>query len=337
MSSRLLYIIGVGLALVGCDIRPKEHFAQKPIPVQVETVSQTTAVFTNTYVGDIEESGKVPLGFPMGGRVVAVNCHSGQQVRAGQVLVETDSTKAYELYLSATASLNQAEDGYRRAQLVYAEGGITEQKMVEISTQLTQVRALAKVAKQNLEDCSLVAPVDGTIAQCNVHVGQQIAPDITAVMLLDVEGYNVIFSVPEKEVAQLRIGDKGWVDIDAIGAEQIPVRIIEKSPVASRVARTYEIKACLEQIPEQIMSNMIAQVRLQTQQKCGYLIPRSAVTLYDNHTVLWVVSDSVAVRQVVAVGENISDSLLVIDGIQEGTQVIVAGGQKLWQGAQITY
>lgn len=337
MSRKVLYILLVAMMLAGCDIRPKEHFAQMPIPVQVQVMTQTSSVFSRTYVGDIEESGKVPLSMPMGGRVVAVHCHMGQQVQAGQLLVKIDSTRAYEIYQSALAALNQAEDGYHRAQLVFAEGGITEQRMVEINTQLTQARALAKVAKQSLEDCSLVAPVDGTIGQCNVQVGQQVLPNVTLVTILDMKGYNVIFSVPEKEVAQLNIGDKGWVEIAAVDAQSVPIRIVEKSPVASRIARTYQVKACLEQVPQQVMPNMIAKVRLFSQQTTGYAVPRSAVTLYQNQTTLWIANDSVAVRQPVVVGENISDSLLITDGIHNGTTVIVAGIQKLWQGAPITY
>lgn len=337
MKTKFPFILLLAFVFVGCDIRPKEHFAQNPVPVQVETVTQTTSVSTHAYVGDIEESGKVPLSLPTGGRVLAVNCHVGEQVKAGQVLIQIDSTRAFELYQSAMASLSQAEDGYRRAQTVYAEGGITEQKMVEISTQLTQARALAKVAEQSLQDCSLLAPVDGTVGQCNVRVGQQAAPAVTVVTLLDMKGYNVIFSVPENEVSQIKIGDRGWIDVAAIGAVNLPVRVTEKSPVANRIARTYEVKACLEQTPQQLMPNMIAKVRLQSQRDCGYLVPRSAVTLYENQTVLWVADDSVATRRAVIVGENIADSLLITGGLQEGTQVIVAGIQKLWQGARITY
>ncbi|MCQ2334126.1 MAG: efflux RND transporter periplasmic adaptor subunit [Paludibacteraceae bacterium] len=337
MSRKALYILLVAMMLVGCDIRPKEHFIQAPIPVQVHTATLTTAVSSRAYVGDIEESGRVPLALPIGGRVIAVHCHMGQQVKAGQVLVETDTTKAYELYRSATAALHQAEDGCQRAQLVYDEGGITDQKMVEINTQLTQARALAKVAQQGLEDCRLVAPVDGTIGQCNVHVGQQALPNATLVTILDMNGYNVVFSVPEDEVAQIKIGDKGWAEIAAIDAQYVPIHIVEKCPVASRVARTYEVKACMEHVPQQLMPNMIAKVKLCSQQNRGYWIPRSAVTLYQNGTSLWIANDSTAVRQSVVVGENMADSLLITEGLQEGSQVIVAGIQKLWQGARITY
>ena len=59
----------------------------------------------------------------------------------------------------AHATLDQAEDGYRRAEQVYRSGSIAEVKMVEITTKLNQARAAS--ADKALEDCTIKAPFDG--------------------------------------------------------------------------------------------------------------------------------------------------------------------------------
>lgn len=331
------FLILTAILLAGCDLRPKEHFEQPALEVRVLPIAERAYVHTHTYVGEIEESNKIPLSMPAGGQVTSVRCHVGDKVQAGQILLQVDSARAHDIWQSAEATLRQAEDGYRRAQEVFLEGGVTEQKMVEIRSQLTQARSMASMAERSLHDCSLRAPQSGTIGQCDAHVGQQLTPGLTVITILDMKGYNVVFSVPEDEVAGINVGDKGCIDVAAIGATSLPMQVIEKDPTANRVARTYQIKARCQNPPEQLMPNMIAKVRLESQQISGFMVPRSAVVLYHNEPTLWIAHDSTAVRRSVVVGEYIEDGVLITDGLDEGDQVIVAGIQKLWQGAEITY
>lgn len=323
--------------LTGCNLQSQEQDEQHRIKVNILTIAEHFYTHTHTYMGELEESHKVPLSMPAGGLITSVKCNVGNKVQAGQVLVQVDTTRAGQLYQSALATLYQAQDGYNRAQEVYQEGGITEQKMVEIRSQLTQAQAMANLAHKTLTDCTLRAPQAGTIGQCDVHVGQQIAPGITIVSLLDMNGLNVVFAVSEDEVNRIMVGDSGTIDVAAIGAKQLPIIVVEKTPTANPVARTYQVKARCITPPASLLPNMIARVQLQSQQVSGFLVPRAAIGLYQNTPSLWVARDSTAVRQTVQIGEYIEDGVLVTEGLNEGDQVIVSGIQKLWQGAEITY
>ena len=96
-------------------------------------------------------------------------------MKADEVLLRIDDTQARQSLQAAEATLRAAQDGYDRAKQVYAEGGITEQKMVEIESKLSQAQSVVASAKKMLDECTLRAPSAGTIGRCDIHVGQLVA------------------------------------------------------------------------------------------------------------------------------------------------------------------
>lgn len=339
---KYIYILCASLmVLVSCDKvqdklpNRKPKYENQAIRVKVQTMDEQTHTYTHTYVGRIEEVSSVPLSVMTTGQVLSVKVKTGDRVKAGQELLRIDDTQARNALQAAQATYQQAQDGYKRAKQVYAEGGVTEQKMVEINSQLKQAKSMLSMSQKSLNDCVLRAPVDGVIGECRVHVGQNVAPAVPVITLLDMNGYNVAFDVAEADIAAIRAGEEGSIVVAAAGNDTLPVRVVEKNLLANTIAHTYTVKAMLLRGDSCLLPGMVSKVWLQSQSVSGYFVPFECVQTMPTGKSVWVVSNGIAQRRSIEVGEYVSGGVLITKGLHEGDQVVVEGFQKMYNGAKV--
>lgn len=326
------------LCLAGCDklpINKKPQYENKPLKVEVETIGNVTHANTHTYVGRIEEVSSVQLSAQNAGQVTAVYVKTGDRVRQGQELFRTDDTQAKNALQAANATYKQAQDGYKRAQQVYKEGGVTEQKMVELSSQLEQARSMLSMSRKSLNDCVMRAPVDGVIGECKVRTGQTVAPGVPLITLLDMDGYNVTFDVAEADIAAIQVGDSGAIQVPAIGQDTLPIRVVEKNLLANTIAHTYTVKAVLTDTQQTtLLPGMVSKVWITSQSVSGYFVPFDCVQTLPSGKSVWVVQGGIAFRRQVEIGQFTSGGVIITKGLHEGDMVVTEGYQKLYNGAK---
>lgn len=326
------------LPLMGCNSNAKKKNADTPLKVHTEVIANTTSTYTHTYVGKIESTASIPLTMQSAGQVLQVYVRKGDRVKAGQEILRIDNTRAKDALQAASATLKEIEDGYARAEKVFAEGGVTEQKMVELQAKLQQARSMVNMSKKSVDDCVLRAPSAGVIGDCDVHVGQVVSPVLPVATLLHTDGFNVSFDVAETDIPHLAVGDKGGIQIAAIGQDTIPIRIIEKSLVANLIAHTYTLKAEVRATEAQkkvLLPGMISKVWLQTQITSGYAVPTRCVQILQSGHSVWVVENGKAQRRAVEIGMHTQGRVLVTNGLHTGDTLIVEGQQKLYSGAAV--
>ncbi len=184
----------------------------------------------------------------------------------------------------------------------------------------------------------LRAPSDGVIGDCDIHVGQVVSPVLPVATLLHTDGFNVVFDVAEQDVSHISVGDKGAIQIAALGLDTLPVRIVEKSLVANTIAHTYTIKAevlASEAYKKALLPGMISKVWLNTQITSGYAVPTQCVQILQTGHSVWVVENGKAQRRAVEIGMHTQGRVLVTSGLQAGDTLIVEGQQKLYGGAAV--
>lgn len=339
---RYIYILcAAAMVLAGCDKVQdklpvkKPKYENQPIRVKVQTMDEQTHVYTHTYVGKIEEVSSVPLSAQTAGQVLSVKVKTGDRVKAGQELLRIDDTQARNALQAAQATFQQAQDGYNRAKQVFAEGGVTEQKMVEINSQLKQAKSMLSMSQKSLNDCVMRAPVDGVIGECKVRVGQNVAPAVPIITLLDMDGYNVAFDVAEADIAAIQAGGEGRIVVPAAGNDTLPVRVVEKNLLANAIAHTYTVKAMLLRPDSCLLPGMVSKVWLQSQSVSGYFVPFECVQTLPSGKSVWVANGGIAIRRNIEVGEYVSGGVLVTNGLHAGDQVVVEGFQKMYNGAKV--
>lgn len=331
-------ILGLALcALMACSKQANQEYAQAPIKVKTTVVAPQAGSATSRYVGTIEPTHETPLSLETTGRVTAINVKNGDRVRKGQVLLTVDNTQALNALQGAEAALKHAQDGYDRVSKVHAKGVVSDQKMVEVESQLAQAKSLYAAAKKRLEECTLIAPCDGVVNGLTLELGQAVLPGAKLCSVLDVSGFNVRFTVPEAEIRNL--GKTGEVECAAVNAV-FPVTISEKSVAANTVTHTYEVVAHISGGTDVLMTGMVGKVKVKGEslevKDEGIVIPAKCILLTpDGHTV-WVVENGTAVRREIVIDGYQADGVRVKSGLQAGDTLITDGYQKLYKNCKVS-
>lgn len=306
-----------------------------PVAVEVLAIDTVSGGLTRTYVGEVEENLSVAMSFPAGGRVERVYVREGDYVRAGQLLAEVNSNNAQNAYNSAKASLQQAEDASQRLKKVYDKGSLAEVKWVEMQTKLDQARALEQIAKKQLDECRMTAPISGVVGTCNAKVGGTMLPGEPAMTLLDMGKVSVTFSVPESEISTVVVGKEAYVYVPALDNKMLTGRITERSVTSSRVSHSYQVKIAFPNADKSLLPGMVCKVLLEQPDSRGFIVPAKCVQTRPEGLSVWVVQNGRAQRRVITSTEFVANGVLVSSGLTPGDTVITAGMQKLYTGAKV--
>ena len=330
-----LYILILACLFFSCAQREGTQKASTPIKVKTMVVMPQEGSAASRYVGTIEPAQITPLSLQTTGRVVSVEVKNGQRVRAGQVILKVDDTQARNALQGADAALQHAQDGYDRVVKVHEKGVVSDQKMVEITSQLQQAKSFYEAAKRQLEECNLTAPCEGVVDGLEAVVGQTIIPGTKLCTILDVSAYSVRFTVPENEINGL--SDKGTVECAAVGAT-LPITVTERGITANPVTHTYEVVARINGKADGLQAGMVAKVQMSNVQSPisnNIVIPAKCILLKPEGHTVWVVEQGAAIRREIQIDGYKADGVRVASGLQEGDTIIIEGYQKLYNACKV--
>ena len=338
MENKLLILccLLIGICF-SCKHIQEQKQEREPITVGVQIIGDEVVHLPNNYVGMVEENSSVSLSFSAGGTVEQVLVKEGDFVRKGQKLVVVNRELAQNACNTAKATYEQAQDAYRRLKQVYDQGSVAEVKWVEMQTNLEKAKSMYEIAKKNLQDCDLYAPQNGYIGTINAQVGSNIAPMQPAIVILDISKVNVNFTVPEKEISSIKIGQTATVSITALDGKTFTGKVFDKGISANIVSHSYDVKIAINNADKALLPGMIGKVNLSDSSivsEC--VVPASVVLLNnDNSKFVWIDSLGEARKRNISIGGYSGNGVLVSEGLSAGDKVIVKGYQKISTGMKI--
>lgn len=320
----------------------KEQEAKAPIRVKTEVASTATSVNGQTYVGMVEEQEATAVSFTGMGVVKRVLVNEGQAVAKGQLIAEMDDTQARNLLSGAEAQMTQANDALERFKMLHDAGSLPEVQWVEIQSKVAQAKSQLDVAKKNLADCRLVAPVSGIIGKKMIGAGETALPSQAVVSILDISSVKVKVAIPEAEIGGISGNTSSIIKVEAIGSSLEGGRI-EKGVQADALTHTYDIRINVANRERKLLPGMVASVSFGSEKsevKTEQLsMPVTAVQKKaDGSLFVWTIEkDSTAHRTTITTGETLGNRIVVTTGISEGERIVTEGYQKLSENTKVIY
>ena len=320
----------------------KEQEAKAPIRVKTEVASTATSVNGQTYVGMVEEQEATAVSFTGMGVVKRVLVNEGQAVAKGQLIAEMDDTQARNLLSGAEAQMTQANDALERFKMLHDAGSLPEVQWVEIQSKVAQAKSQLDVAKKNLADCRLVAPVSGIIGKKMIGAGETALPSQAVVSILDISSVKVKVAIPEAEIGGISGNTSSIIKVEAIGSSFEGGRI-EKGVQADALTHTYDIRINVANRERKLLPGMVASVSFGSEKsevKTEQLsMPVTAVQKKaDGSLFVWTIEkDSTAHRTTITTGETLGNRIVVTIGISEGERIVTEGYQKLSENTKVIY
>ena len=315
----------------------KGQAADEAVRVEVTQVKTATSDRTSRYSGTVEEESGTLLSFAVGGTVSRVLVDEGDRVGKGQLIATLDTEQLTHNHASAQAALAQAEDAYKRMEELHGKGSLPEIKWVEAQTALQRARASEQMARKQLADCRLYAPFSGVISKKFAEKGQNVGAGTQIAKLVAVGRMKVKISVPESEMAQITVGQKADVTIEALGGASMQATVTEKGVAADPLSRSYDVKLSLPKADRKLLPGMVADVALRGgNASMACILPAHIVQIDErNNEFVWLAVGGKAVKRIVTVGGFTADGVTVTSGLADGDMVITAGAQKVSEGTRV--
>jgi membrane fusion protein (multidrug efflux system) len=287
------------------------------------------------------------------GLVRSVNFKSGQEVKAGVVLVQlnADSDIAQLQSLQAAAELSASVLERDKGQL--AAQAISQAQVDADTADLKSKRALVAQQAALIAKKTIRAPFSGKLGITAVNPGQYLNPGDKIVTLQTIDPIYVDFYLPQKRVGGLSVGQVVNVSTDGFPDLAFPGKISAISPKVDSATRNVQIEATLANAKRQLLPGMFANANVDVGEKKRYLtLPQTAITYNPYGSTVFIVKpasakaasgaapgaapDGLVVQQVfVTTGETRGDQVAILTGLQEGQQVVTSGQVKLKNGTSV--
>ena len=339
MKKGFLGLLAV-LTVCSCGEK-KESSVKTPTRVKTQLVSPASADGAQTYVGIVEEREGTAVSFTGMGVVRRVLVSEGQAVSRGQLIAEMDDTQAHNLLNGAEAQMTQANDALERYKMLHDNGSLPEVQWVEIQSKVAQAKSQLEVAKKNLADCRLTAPVSGIVGKKLVGAGETALPSQAVVTILDISSVKVKVAVPEAEISGINASTPTTINVEAAQATVSGGRI-EKGVQADALTHTYDVRISVANSDRKLLPGMVASVRFiaeGSQSIAGKSLPVTSVQkAADGSLFVWTVAnDSTAHRSKVSIGATHGNHVSITEGIDMGQRVVTEGYQKLSEGTKVIF
>ena len=339
-QSSFIYLM-IPLLFAACG-QATETRERQPINVKVETVSAPTGTTEGAdYVGIVEENQATIASYTSMGTIRRMAVSEGQAIGRGQLIAEMDDTQARNMLAAAEAQSRQAEDALKRYQLLHDEGSMTDAQWVEVQSKVDQARSQLAIARRNVADCRLLAPVSGIIGKRYLAAGETVLPSQPVVSILDISTVKVKIAVPEREIKYITTATPTTISVEAIGRDYQGGRI-EKGVQADALTHTYDVRVRVDNRGRELLPGMVAKVKMgdgrsQKEVVGGCQVPITAVgRRTDGSMFVWTIAgDSTAHRTAVTIGETVGNRVEILSGLVEGQRIVVEGYQKLSEGTKV--
>jgi HlyD family secretion protein/macrolide-specific efflux system membrane fusion protein len=309
-----------------------------------------------TELGKIEPREKVAVKSKVAGQVEKILVEEGMQVKAGQLLLFLDPNEFQRGVVRAQQEVDKAQAGldYARVTLERRKRALADRAVAQADVDLaenewkTRRIALAQakesqaVAEDQLRYSRLVAPIDGTIIQRSIRIGETVVPGTMATLdersLLVVADMSTLIAKVELnqiDVAKIRLGQEVTLTLDALPGKTYRAKVSKIAPAAitpkGKETDIFPVEATLDPgALTDIKPGMTADVKFHIDVRKGVLkLPLEAVTKEEGkHYVSKLVEKQpgqakTADKIEVKVGVRNDREQEIISGVAESDEVVI--------------
>ncbi len=288
----------------------------------------------------------VTVAAEMPGKIVKIAFEAGGVVKAGDLLVQLDtSTEEAQLRAAeATASLGKAN--LERAKELRQSNTNSLAEFDAADAQSKQAAAQADMLRAVIAKKTVRAPFAGRLGLRLVNLGQILREGDALTTLQTLDPIYVNFSLPQQRVAQLTVGTKVRVTTDAAPGQIFDGEITALNSEVDVATRNMRVQATLQNREEKLRAGMFANVEVVLPAALEVIaIPATSVSYAPYGDSVFVVDEKrddktgqveqVLRQQFVRLGATRGDFVDVVDGLKPGQLVVTSGVFKLRAGMHV--
>ena len=338
--------------LVACQKAESAPPPPRALPVQTVQITPEPVPQFDEYVATIKSRRSATLNPQVDGNLIQILVHSGDHVKAGQLLMVIDPAKQEATVASQAATEKQKLAVYEynqkeveRQRKLYA-AGVTS---LDTEQQADQAYANAKAdyeaavasrvtQEKQLDYYKIRAPFDGIVGDIPPRQGDYVSATTLLTTVDENRDLEAYIYIPAERAAQVRQG----LGVDILDNNE---RLIEHtaidfiSPQVDNQLQGILAKAPVHSVEASVRTAQLVKARVIWSVKPLPVVPVLAVTRLGGQTFVYVAQNDngkfVAKQRAVTLGDTVGNNYAVESGLNSGDKVIVSGTQLLVDGAPV--
>jgi RND family efflux transporter MFP subunit len=365
-KSTIWILSGVALALVlagGARVVSQRKAAQAVPAVAVAPVLElaSTDVFTVQMQslalgipvsGSLKATQSAVIKARVAGELMDLTVREGDSVKAGQVLARVDPTEflarqrqAQQQADAAKAQVDIAQRQYDNNKALVDQGFISQTALITSQASLngaksTHMAAVAglDVANKALQDATLTSPMAGVVSQRLAQPGERVAPEARIVEVVNLSQLELEAALPASDAAQVRPGLKAQLQVEGFD-KPVEARVLRVNPSAQAGSRSVLVYLGVNG-QEGLRQGLFAQGALGTRTVQALAVPVGSVRTDKPLPYVQVLQNNQVKHINVKPGarsEGNAQTLVAVEGLSEGMQVLAASVGAMREGVQVKF
>ncbi|MBI5867305.1 MAG: efflux RND transporter periplasmic adaptor subunit [candidate division Zixibacteria bacterium] len=351
--SIMLIAMGIFIATVGTIKFLQIHAAiaqgasYQPPPEAVTTTVANVQDWPTTLnaIGSVAAVHGVILSADLPGVVSSIEFESGRPVKAGEVLVRLETSQEQAQLNAAEAQRELAQLNFKRASGLYEKRSVAQSEYDLAAAQFKQAEAHVKEVQAMIDRKLIRAPFAGELGIRQVNLGQYLRAGDPIVPLQSMDPIYVNFSLPQQDVAALKVGAKIELTADSITLINSVGRITAINSVVDEGTRNVLVQATFENSQEQLRPGMFVELKVTVGAGSQLItLPSSAVSYAPYGNSVFVVKElknpagqmyKGVEQRFVTLGGSRGDQVSIVGGLEPGEEIVTSGVFKLRNGAAV--
>jgi HlyD family secretion protein len=237
---------------------------------------------------------------------------------------------------AARAQLDNAQALFDQAN-VSKDASTWQKDLAQTNAAVKKAEASLELAKQRLDEATIKAPINGTIAQRFMDKGDYASPSRPFVKIVDIDVVKIIAKVPERDVGSIKIGQKAIIKPDAYPGKEFSGIVRKLSPIIDRDSQTCDIEIEAQNPDQKLKPGMFVRVELTiSESKVAPVVSKEAILIDGNDSFVYVADNDKAVKKMVTTGISDGVKTEIVSGLNAGDNIIITGLSSLNDGASIS-
>ncbi len=341
-SNPFLYLLLFTFTLVGCGDstveKSKDPKNLAPL-VKAEKVQRKNFTHEIRIQGNVETDKDILINSEMGGLITSVLVKEGQRVRQGQTIATIDAAILASNIDEIKTQLEYAEYVLGKQEELNKRGVGSEFELEAARNQVEALKSKLKSISTQKGKSVIKAPFSGTIDQVFAKSGQMSGPQSPVARLVNNKEVDIIGSLSEKHIANVKIGTPLRVTFPNYLDTVINLSITNVGNYIEPLNRTFRIMSTVKNNAF-LLPNMLAEISItDLEVSDGLVIPSASVLKdQDNNDFVYVLAHKSkgfkATKLSVEVIEKYNGEALIKDNdaLKPSTMVVVEGARGITSG-----
>lgn len=334
------------LLTTACDPKTQET-APQPRMVKVAVVTAAGQAQQRVFPARIESGDATDLSFKRGGQIETLDIRQGTNVKQGQPLAQLNTREVLQRVKDRQTSATLAQRQFDRFQTLAGRQAISKAEMDVQRATRDSANAALKIAQEELNQMTLVAPFGGVAASVHVRNHQVVSAGQPILTLTRTDLLDVVFSIPENLFKTLDIRNANYrpvVKINSMPDREFSAVYKEHTGSSDSNTLTWQVILTLPRPDDfPVVGGVSGTVAINLANlpagagQNALVVPVEAVFNPDNsprnEPHVWVVQGDGDKLQLedrkVSVGQVTAQGVIVTEGLKAGERVVAAGVGEL--------